>query len=251
MIDPEAFTTGMQGIAAGVRKVWEGESLGVYFDALNCQTDAPEWDSFARWANRTGRWQWLPTLREIIDALREFRGERPLLVEATEAYERVLASGSYSAEGGTSWSYRRVRERCGEAAAEAFLAAGGTSGFATTWDESKRRERFTEAYAEAVRESPATKLLPGVKALPPAEPSAGPVSREEAKRAIETFREIVGEPPTPRGPTIVKRTEERAAVLARQAADLLADEESRVAAANGPPAITPEIPTADLAGGKE
>lgn len=223
MIDAETFTAGMQGIAAGVRKVWEAASIGVYFDALGHQTDAVEWDAFVRWANSSGRWQWLPTLREIIDAIREFRGDPPLLAEATEAYERVLASGVYAPEGGTSWIYRNIQERCGEAASEAFMAAGGTAAFTSTWDEAKRRERFVAAYSEAVRESPGAKLLPsaGTKALPPAESESRALTAEEARAVM---RGVVGTAPQSQPKqTRVVATDERLAALERQKQQILAE----------------------------
>lgn len=214
MIARTDFTEGLTQIGIAVRQPADAATLAVYHDVLGSRTDAPEWRSFVAWALAGGRWRWFPKLAEVQDALREFRGEKPLLVEATEAYERALASGSYTAEGGTSWTFRSVLERCGHAAAEAFLAAGGSAGFATTWDESKRRERFCEQYMEAVRESPDAKLLPpgaAMKALP----SGGPFTAAEAKQFFAR----------PEAPPKIKRrmvelTDSRAEELSRQAAEI-------------------------------
>ena len=158
MIERAEFAEGLAKIGIAVRQPADAATMAVYHDVLGARTNAEEWRRFVLWALCASRWTWFPKLSEIQDALRAFRGERPLSAEANQAYERVLRSGVYSPEAGTSWTFRGIRDRCGEAAAEAFLAAGGNAAFETTWDEAKRRERFIAAYSEAVRENPATAL---------------------------------------------------------------------------------------------
>jgi hypothetical protein len=206
----------MSAIGIAVRQEADTATMALYHDILGPRTDAAEWASFVRWALESGRWTWFPKLAELQDALREFKGDRPLLVEATEAYERVLESGGYCPERGTTWIFRDIREKCGEAAAEAFLAAGGNNAFVSTWEESKRRERFVAAYGEAVRESPETKLLPWreIKALPPAE--AQP-TREQAGEVIRRLQDMVDVEPAPRKVDKVIATDERLAELRAQA----------------------------------
>lgn len=190
MIDFKAFVAGLTRIGIAVRQPADSATMAVYHDALSDQTTAEEFEAFSRWSVRACDWSWFPKLRELTDALRKFRGAPPLEAEAAEAYERVLASGVYTPQGGTSWSFRGVLESCGRAAAEAFLVAGGPSAFVTSWKETERREKFTHAYAEAVREEPEDKLLPAgapMRALPPApmpsDREAGEILREIRQRS--------------------------------------------------------------------
>jgi hypothetical protein len=194
VIDRETFAEGIMrlAVAARAQDVNRG-TVAVYFDALGPQTTADEWRALTLAAVASGRFRYFPTVRELLDALREHRGERAPEVEATDAYERVLGCGTYTAEGGTSWTFRAVKEACGVAAAEAFLAAGGDSAFRTTWDEAKRRERFTRAYAEAVRCDASTRLLPAgpTRALASGEERGDP-SREDAGRLLRFISERAG-----------------------------------------------------------
>jgi hypothetical protein len=225
LIDRTAFAAGMSAIGLAVRQEADAATMALYHDILGPRTDADEWARFVRWALEGGRWTWLPKLVELQDALREFRGDRPLLVEATEAYERVLQSGTYIGDG-TQWIYRDIREKCGEAAAEAFLAAGGHHAFATTFRESDRRERFLAAYQEAVRQDPDARLLPAgpVRALPPAEM---PLSREEAASVIERLHWIADvEPakPSRARPLTEEEWEARRRALEQQGREMLGSE---------------------------
>lgn len=166
-------------------------TLEVYTEALCYQTDTAEWAAFMRQTIDTGCLgsRFLPSVPDLLDALREFRGLPALGGEAAQAYDRVLEARTYSPEGGASWNYRSVKTACGPAAAEAFLEAGGHHAFATTWDESKRRERFIAAYTVAARAVPHGRLLPAGRvpiALPaaPDEP-AGQLEAEEVLRQVE------------------------------------------------------------------
>lgn len=221
MIEFEAFVEGLTKIGVALKQPYGAASLTVYHDVIGPHTDGEEWPRFVAWALASQRWPTLsPNVPALQEALREFRGQRPMLSEATEAYERVIAAGVYTPEGGTTWNYRAIREACGDAAAEAFLAAGGNSAFATTWNEDKRRERFVAMYAEAVREEPAAALLPAapVKALPPVEDEP---TREEAAEVLRKLREIVGAEEQAK-PLVVTVTDERLAALRRQAEEIQA-----------------------------
>jgi hypothetical protein len=177
-----------------------------YFSALAEETNADEWLEFCRVAPKMFGWEFLPSAPKLFDALRSFRGEpsraeldRQLSTEAGEAYQAVMDSGIYTAEGGTSWNYRTVVEKCGRAAGEAFVSAGGPTAWATTWDEAKRRERFLAAYQVAVRESPALSMraLPAPKVddqkqIGAGEEKADPqITQAEAKGLLEKLREII------------------------------------------------------------
>lgn len=221
MIEFKAFVEGLTSIGLALKQPYGAASLTLYHDLIGPHTDAEEWPRFVvamlqaqRWPGRS------PNVPELQDALREFRGQRPLLVEATDAYERVLAAGIYTAEGGTTWSFRAIRETCGDAAAEAFLAAGGNAAFSTTWDEAKRRERFAAAYAEAVREEPRAALLPVGEAVKLLAPIEALPTREEATTVIRRLQDIAEVEPAPPKTSVVVATDERLELLRRQAAEI-------------------------------
>jgi len=173
MMRPQQFAEGLTRIGLSLRQTVDAATQRVYFDSLGPQTDADEWLVFTRWCVDTDRFPtYFPKLSELRDALNEHRGGRPLSVEAGEAYERVLAAGVYSPQGGTTWTYRGVLSSCGRGAADGFLAAGGSAAFETTWDEGERRKAFLREYIAAARAEPGARLLPAAseqRALPPAE----------------------------------------------------------------------------------
>lgn len=190
MIERAVFAEGLSRIGVATRVEVSEAMFNVYHDAIGPQTTADEWRHFTRAAVASGRWRFFPTVAELLDGLREHRGERLPEVEASDAYERVLTSGVYTPQGGTSWTYRGVKEACGVATAEAFVAAGGDSAFRSTWDEAKRRERFVRAYASATRNDPATRLLP---AGPRLALTAGDERREPTRgEAGALLRRIAG-----------------------------------------------------------
>lgn len=161
MIEMKDFLPGLLRLAVASRQPVEDAAFEVYREALGLDVTADEWEDFTLNCVRYDRFPtWFPKVSEIRDALREWRGEPRLELEAMNAYERVLEAGSYSPEGGTRWSYRGVREKCGLAAAEAFLAAGSHSAFSTTWNEAQRRKAFAQEYVLAARGNPAGRLLP-------------------------------------------------------------------------------------------
>ena len=231
MVEVEAFTVGLTRIALACRETVDAPTFAVYHELVApTVADAGEWERFSRALGSRppragdGRARF-PTVAELLDALEEFRGKPPLEAEAAIAYERVIAAASYTPEGGSSWTFSDVRERCGAAAARAFLEAGGHYGFATTWDESKRRARFVAAYVAEARERPAERLLPeggAPKALPAGEP---PLSEHEASRFMRRVREMAGEPRdllSPNGDGMVRATDERLALLRAQAQEIAA-----------------------------
>jgi hypothetical protein len=186
-VKPERFAEGLIRLGLAVRQAPDAATLSVYFDSLGDEILEDEWNRFTRWAAKVDRFTpHFPKLAELRAALREFRGAMPLEAEAALAYDRVIGSGTYQAQGGTTWNARAIRERCGAAAAEAFLAAGGHHAFATTWNEAQRRERFNAAYCVAVRQDASTGLLSSgheTKALP----ETAPPSVDEARRILRNL----------------------------------------------------------------
>ena len=143
---PAAFSDGLKRLATATRQALDDLTLDVYAETIVPETDPVEWAAFVKATLAAGRWKWFPKTHEIQDALREFRGWPSLESEATLAYERVVAASFYTSESGASWDYRHVRETCGQGAAEAFLAAGGSSAFETVFYGDLRRAAFVAAY---------------------------------------------------------------------------------------------------------
>lgn len=206
------------------------ERIDAFYLGLAEESNDEEWAEFTRVAPKRFGWRFLPSVPDLMDALAEFRGEPNVNVEASEAYERVLGSGTYTAEAGTIWSQRTVSEKCGRVAAEAFMAAGGPNAFATSWDEAKRRERFMAAYRETARDRPSDRLLPAPAVaglLPvPAGHEAPEITDTEAKGFLEKLRELVPDAvPEPKAaPLVVVATPERIAALKAQAERMVAEE---------------------------
>lgn len=150
--------------------------------------------------------------------------EPELQGEAVAAYDRVIAAGVYGPESGTVWTFRTVQERCGRAAAEAFLEAGGHEAFRSEYGSDRRRERFIAAYQRVAREEPGTRVLPA--AAPVALIGAGdeprPQTAGEATVALEQIRKVIGAAPArpSRPPLSDEEWERRKAVLQSQARDL-------------------------------
>lgn len=163
MITYDDFVAGLGMIALKLNQPLGDPKAIAYHEDFEDETDPMEWSAFTRIAVRRFGWKFIPSVPELLDALREFRGAPPLDQEAAQRYEDVIAAGVYTAEGGTTWNYRTVLERCGKAAADAFLAAGGHHAFASSWDEAKRRERFLAAYRAEARALPASRLIEGGK----------------------------------------------------------------------------------------
>ena len=169
--DPERellFEPGLARLVKAFRQEVDKVTLEVYTEALCYQVELDEWDVFTLACVRAGRFgKWFPKVDDILEALREFRGEpsaaeieREIKREAVQAYERVLESPLRAEDGSAHWNYRTVAERCGKAAADAFMAAGGHHAFATSWDEAKRRERFCAEYVAESKAAPDRRLPP-------------------------------------------------------------------------------------------
>lgn len=222
----EAFASGMAslGLAFGVEADVAVNEL--WHMATRHLSDA-EWDAAV-----------IRTVQSVTTTYGKFPAPGLLLAhaqpelpgEAATAYDRVLASGVYTAEGGTTWSYRSIAAACGRAAAEAFLAAGGDSAFRSTFRESDRRERFLAAYQQAAREAPSSRLLPA------AEPERPQIAAPEitASEAVSVLHRITGEPAKPmRAPRRLTagEVEDRLELLRAQAERITADERAAEAVA--------------------
>lgn len=167
MIEGSVVIQGLTLMAAGLRFEVDEPAFRVYADLLADETTAEEFVAFCRHAAKSRMWERaLPTLPDLLAALREFRGEESIDSEALRAYERVLDCNTYVPDAGGVWSYRQVAAECGKAAAEAFAAAGGHGAFSITFRADERRSRFLAAYRSARMASPESKLLPAGPSSP-------------------------------------------------------------------------------------
>lgn len=167
MIDDQSFYAGVGIIGLQLNQPVRKDVARAFWLAMRDETTAEEWQAFVAVAVKRFAWTFLPPVPALLDALQAFRGATPLAAEATLAYERVLGAGIYGAEG-TYWHFREIAARCGPAAAEAFLKAGGHTTFAASdgggYRDTERQKRFVAAYVAAARAEPAGRLLP---AAPP------------------------------------------------------------------------------------
>jgi hypothetical protein len=206
VIGRHEFGVGLAFIAAQVRHPVSELEVEAFYDALSEQTSAEEWRAFVRVAVARYAWRFLPGVAELLDALREFRGEPSLDSEAIEAYERVLESAYWTPEGGSTWGWRTINTRCGRAAADAFLEAGGHHAFASSYHEHDRRVRFVRAYVQAARSEPSTRLLPPAReqaALPPAAATRA-FEAGEADGLLSDLGRRLAPRPLPRTPVLVE-----------------------------------------------
>lgn len=224
MIPVKDFICGLQALAdASKHSLSDGQADAYGLAILPHLTDPSEWSAFVAEMLRAGRWRWFPLAVEIQDALREFRGAPSLDAEAVRAYERVTAAGEYTAQAGTVWTYRRVLTACGRVAADAFLAAGGSSAWVTLWRETERRQAFCAAYLLAARQEPAGRLLPAAPAQAQitdgtSKNSGDNLSPGEAAVLLGRVRERLAIPAEPAQPRMTEaEAEVRLAELRRQA----------------------------------
>lgn len=190
MIEEQSFYAGLGIVGLQLNQPVRKDVARAFYLALEDETTAEEWQAFVRVAVKRFAWTFLPPVPALLDALRVFRGAPRLEAEAVLAYERVLESGSYGPEG-TYWHFREIAARCGAAAAEAFLEAGGHSAFCASdgggYRDTERQKRFVSAYQAAARVAPSGRLLPAAtpqRFLPAGERSEAvafrPIGRGEA-----------------------------------------------------------------------
>jgi hypothetical protein len=202
----------------------------VYFGALRDLT-SQQWAKAVATAIQAGS-----EFHPVPKMLREMAGSGPALnVEAVTAFEAVCeatihrlrcAGKSSCACTEDRYDQHLIRERLGDGAADAFLAAGGAGAFARRVEgDPFLLQRFSGAYVERVK----VDATAGLRALPstplPLSLPAPEISQEAAKVAVEQIRERAGvkaEPARqPLGPPVVEFTDERKAELAAQARAIL------------------------------
>lgn len=172
----------------------------VYFGAL-CDLSAQQWQQAVASAIRSGS-----EFHPVPKALRDLSGAaQALTVEAASAFEQVCAATVHRLlHQGQSWcsctedryAAHLIRERLGDGAADAFLAAGGAGAISRRLEgDPFLLQRFSAAYVESVKANPAAavRMLPAptlrpVLVLPPA------VSKAEAKGAVEAIAGKAGVP---------------------------------------------------------
>jgi hypothetical protein len=179
VIDLDAFEDGMLKLGrAFSREISEG-LLDTFAEVLS---------------PRLNTQQWLKAVDRCLESesyfpppavlLRYGADDRVLAAAAGDAYERIVACY----ERGDNIGYREVQERFGHAAAEGFVAAGGSRRFA--WcepdDEPFRLKDFRAAYVEQAEVDPISALPAGeaeAKRLPPTKAEAARVLKSIGVRS--------------------------------------------------------------------
>jgi hypothetical protein len=171
VIDLDAFEDGMRKLGRVFAREMSKGVLDAFAEVL---------------APRLSTEQWRKAVARAIEAetffpppavlLRYGADDRGLAAAAGDAYTKIVRCY----EQGQELGYRQVEERFGHAAAEGFIAAGGSRRFA--WcepeDEPFRLKDFRAAYVEQAEVDPISALPPGepVKALPDKTEAKGFVS---------------------------------------------------------------------------
>jgi len=182
----ERFAKGMKALGIAFGREVSDDVSKLYFGLLKGLTDA-QWNRAVTHALTHERF--FPPPAVLIEAAGANASQEPILAEAGRALDAVIECRTYSAEAGALWSQREIRERLGDAAADAFVAVGG--GGRLRWITEEGRpflvRDFTAAYLEARKA--------GRRALPPAPPPrpALPAAADEAPDITRAeARAIVG-----------------------------------------------------------
>lgn len=162
MIEVKAFGEGMRKLGYAFNRAITGPVLEVYGGILSPRLSTEQWGHAVTRALESEQFFPAPAV-----LLRYGAGDRGLQAAAGAAYEQIVACY----ERGDRLGYRDVREQMGQAAAEAFIAAGGSHRFA--WcspdDQPFRLRDFRVAFLETAEVDPIAALPAGadVKALKP------------------------------------------------------------------------------------
>ncbi len=154
MIEIVEMAKGLAMLGIAFNREITPELAEVYHGVLGAKLDPTGWERAVRRSLEAERYFPPPAV-----LLKYGAAERPTHARAAEVYDVIL--GCY--EGGVRMGPRDVRDRFGEAAMDAFLAAGGVAAFewCDTRDQPFRRKSFLEAWSEAVEVEPAKALPPG------------------------------------------------------------------------------------------
>lgn len=170
MRDSAAFVAGLAALAVNCRVELTDPQTELYRSMLDDLSDA----DFARAVAaclRTSRW--FPTIAELREKVSPY--ESPQAAAGVD-FDRVRKAGRYTPVG-YRWSYRDVSEQVGPIAAEAYVAAGGSSAFEQEQGETALtflRKRFTEAYVVAFEAQRSGRTIASAESLTRL-PNASPV----------------------------------------------------------------------------
>lgn len=158
MIDLEAFRKGMGHLGAAFNRAVTKELLDVFGGVLSVKLTTEQWERAVLRAIEAEKFFPPPAV-----LLRYGLGEGSAKARAIEAYEHIVGAFEHG------WKYgpRDVREKFGEAAMEAFIAAGGARAFAWCEPENEpfRRRDFAAAWVETVEQDPSRMLPAGAEKL--------------------------------------------------------------------------------------
>ena len=156
-LDRRAMLAGMHLLGKAFNRPITTEDVDMFFGVIGTKLNAVQWEQAVRRCLEAESYFPPPAV-----LLRYGRAEGAPQARAGEVYERILASF----EAGCSLGPREVREQFGDAAFDAFVAAGGARAF--SWcepkDEPFRLKRFVEAWTETVEQAPERALPAGAEA---------------------------------------------------------------------------------------
>lgn len=156
MIDLEAFAEGMGKLGAAFNRPLTEAMLTVFGGVLSPRLSTEQWAHAVTRAIESESYFPPPAV-----LLRYGAGDRGLAAAAGDAYQAIVDLF----ERGKHLGWRDVRERFGHAAAEAFIAAGGSKAF--EWCEPTnlpfRLRDFKQAFVEQAEVDPIGALPPGTE----------------------------------------------------------------------------------------
>lgn len=161
-------------------RVYSDLTAEVYWRALKVLS-REAFTQAAEAALRTAKW--FPTPAELLELART----TDPATDAGLAFERTLRLHTHSPHAGALWSEAEIRETIGEAAAQAYRAAGGNAAMRHALHrdahEPYTRKAFVECYLRVIQRDPATALpVPSAKRLAQQESRARALVAETAKR---------------------------------------------------------------------
>jgi len=157
VIDLDGFEKGMRALGDAFNRPITPAVLDVFGRVLSRRLDTKQWERAVTRALEAESFFPPPAV-----LLRYGIADGAPQARAGEVYAAILSRF----EAGECVGPRDVRERFGEAAFDAFVAAGGSRAF--SWcepkDEPFRLKRFVEAWTETVEQSPERALPAGAEA---------------------------------------------------------------------------------------
>jgi len=158
MLEKAEIAKGLALLSTAFNRVLTPEVVRLYREVISPKLDAQQWERAVKRALEAESFFPPPAV-----LLRYGAADGSPRARALEFYDRIIRHY----ESGDELGPREVRERYGDAAMDAFVAAGGSRAF--SWcepkDEPFRRRDFANAWVEVVEQEPKAALAAGVEPL--------------------------------------------------------------------------------------